>query len=79
VDKYNVPFYLYKCVRYTTNAIVCGFMSEGHAVSRSVREAMAGRDQHSLSESEVWESRDLFWREILMMCSVGYSTFFCTE
>jgi hypothetical protein len=71
--------YLYKCVPCTANEIVCGFRSEGSAGSCNVREAMADRDQHSLSESEVWESRKTVWREMLMVCSVSYSICFRSE
>jgi hypothetical protein len=73
------PSYLYKCVPCTTNLIVCGFRSAGSAVSHSVSEAMAGRNQHNLSESEVWERRDADWCDILMVCTVSYGIFSGSE
>jgi hypothetical protein len=43
------------------NAIILVFRSEGCAVCSSVAVAVAGRNQHTVSEREVWEWRDAAW------------------
>jgi hypothetical protein len=55
VNIYNITFQITHVPLIPVMHFYWGFRCEGCAVSRSVREVVAGRDQQSLSESDVWE------------------------